>query len=73
MIPVQYQPVRCPCCNSRVMLEIDCTVMHQQYIETCEACCKPFVVESAMSGEADFVVRVAREDGRSHLFSHFSA
>lgn len=73
MNPVEYVEIRCPCCDSSQMLPVDCTVMHQQLIETCEICCQPFVVETAMSGEDSAAIRVGREDGAAHLFSHTSA
>jgi len=47
--------------------------MHQQYVETCNVCCQPFVVESSVLGEESAAIRVGREDGSAHLFSHISA
>lgn len=73
MNPVQFTNIFCPCCNSPMELVVDCTVMHQQYIETCEVCCRPFVVEASVLGDDPAAIRVGREDGSAHLFSHTSA
>jgi hypothetical protein len=56
-----------------MVLLVDCSVMHQQFIENCEVCCKPFVVETSIADEDYASVRVGREDGSAHLFSHTSA
>lgn len=73
MNPVQSTQIRCPCCNSPLELVVDCSVMHQQLTETCDICCRPFVVETSVHGEEAPAIRVGREDGRAHLFSHISA
>jgi len=73
MNPLQATRIRCPCCDTPQVLLIDCSVMHQQLIETCEACCRPFVVEAMVSGDEPATIRVGREDGSAHLFSHMGA
>jgi len=73
MNPEQSSRIRCPYCDSPQVLVVDCTVMHQQYIEDCEICCRPFVVEVSVVDEETVAIRVGREDGSPHLFSHTSA
>jgi transposase-like protein len=73
MNPLQSAEIRCPSCDSPMVLLVDCSVMHQQFIENCEVCCKPFVVETSIADEDYASVRVGREDGSAHLFSHTSA
>jgi hypothetical protein len=37
--------VDCPYCGERISLSVDCSVQRQQYIEDCQVCCNPIIVD----------------------------
>jgi hypothetical protein len=53
--------VLCPFCGQSVELLIDGTVPHQRYVEDCEVCCEPMIVEIDATGDEPTVV-VSREN-----------
>jgi hypothetical protein len=53
--------VVCPSCGESVELLIDGTVPHQRYVEDCEVCCAPMIVEVDATTEEPTVV-VTREN-----------
>ena len=34
----------CPHCNAQIAVLVDPSVEHQEYIEDCEICCRPLVI-----------------------------
>ena len=52
----------CPWCGEPVELVLDASVAVQEYIEDCEVCCRPMVVNVTI-GEQDIEVTLARENG----------
>jgi hypothetical protein len=53
--------VLCPYCGQPVELLIDGTVANQRYVEDCEVCCRPMIVEVDASADEP-VVDVRREN-----------
>jgi len=53
--------VLCPYCGQPVELLIDGTVANQRYVEDCEVCCRPLIVEVDASADEP-VVDVRREN-----------
>jgi hypothetical protein len=53
--------VICPSCFQSIELVIDGTVPHQRYVEDCEVCCEPMIVEIDATG-AEPIVEVNREN-----------
>jgi hypothetical protein len=54
--------VLCPYCGQPVELLVDATVPKQRYVEDCEVCCEPMIVEvDATTGDEPTVV-VSREN-----------
>ena len=50
-----YEPLRCPYCGERILLQIDESGGDQAYIEDCSVCCRPIEVD------------VSHWDGQWHL------
>ncbi|MGD8441808.1 MAG: CPXCG motif-containing cysteine-rich protein [Holophagae bacterium] len=53
--------VLCPYCGQPVELLIDGTVANQRYVEDCEVCCRPMIVEVDATPDEP-VVEVRREN-----------
>ena len=52
----------CPYCGEPIELVIDCSILQQQYVEDCQVCCRPMIV-NVMLDEKDLpVVDVCAED-----------
>lgn len=52
----------CPYCGEPIQLLVDWSVERQEYIEDCEVCCRPMVVETSISVEGDPLVWVRAEN-----------
>lgn len=52
----------CPYCNEPIELVIDCSVPSQRYIEDCQVCCRPMVVDAHVMSPNDINVSVRSED-----------
>ncbi len=52
----------CPCCGERLEILIDPSVRRQDYVEDCQVCCRPMVLQVTI--EEDGSIRVeARAEG----------
>jgi len=61
IVSVTTVPVLCPYCGEPIELLVDATLPHQRYVEDCEICCRPMVVEIDASADEP-VVNVRREN-----------
>ena len=62
MNPLETQTVQCPYCWESNVIEIDCSVDHQEYIEDCQVCCCPIRLDVAVDETGNLQVQVFRED-----------
>lgn len=53
--------IRCPYCGETITLVIDASAGSQRYIEDCQVCCRPIVVDVTVDDDA-VQVHVASED-----------
>ena len=53
--------IRCPYCGETITLVIDASAGSQRYIEDCQVCCRPIVVDVTVDDDA-VQVHVAPED-----------
>ena len=58
---LEASTIQCPYCWEKIDLSIDCSVEHQEYIEDCEVCCHPIVMDISISFEGLPTVIVHRE------------
>lgn len=52
----------CPYCGEPIELLIDCSVLHQDYIEDCQVCCRPINVHVSIDDNDEIDVMVSSED-----------
>jgi len=55
--------IHCPYCGEAIEILVDDSVEGQSYVEDCQVCCQPIVLDVALDDEGMPRVRVAREDG----------
>ena len=48
--------IRCPYCDEAISVLVDVSVPEQRYVEDCEVCCRPIVMD--VSVDADGAVAV---------------
>ncbi|MCP5156427.1 MAG: CPXCG motif-containing cysteine-rich protein [Ectothiorhodospiraceae bacterium] len=54
--------VGCPYCGESIEIEVDASAGRQVYIEDCQVCCRPFVVEVTLDLDGDATVTLRHED-----------
>lgn len=52
----------CPYCGEPLELSVDCSAGSQRYVEDCEVCCRPIVVDARVDEDGEPAVTLARED-----------
>ena len=54
--------VDCPYCGEPISLLVDSSCEEQSYVEDCEVCCQPMVVNAQVDAEGQVFVHVLRDD-----------
>ena len=64
MLYQDLQKANCPYCGEPIELLLDSSVAEQEYIEDCQVCCRPMVVQcyTADGEDGEVCVTVRRED-----------
>ena len=62
MLGLEEIALSCPYCGEPIQLLIDCSVEQQRYVEDCQVCCQPMVVEVALDEDDQMQVQLWRED-----------
>lgn len=44
--------VQCPYCWEKFEIIVDCSVESQEYIEDCEVCCRPILLDINVDGDS---------------------
>jgi hypothetical protein len=52
----------CPYCGEPIELLVDESELGQQYIEDCQVCCRPMVVNISIDPDGEATTRLSRED-----------
>ena len=52
----------CPYCGESITLLIDETIKNQEYIEDCEVCCSPIIIQVEINLNEKIYINVKRED-----------
>ena len=52
----------CPFCAEPICLLLDLSVSDQSYIEDCEVCCRPIVLDVSVDVDGDVAVLASREN-----------
>lgn len=53
--------IQCPYCWEMIEITVDCSVPSQEYVEDCEVCCRPIVMNIEISEDGIPSVDVKRE------------
>jgi len=58
---LEASTIQCPYCWEMIEITVDCSVNSQDYVEDCEVCCQPIVMQVNISLTGAPEVRVERE------------
>ncbi|MET4692239.1 CPXCG motif-containing cysteine-rich protein [Endozoicomonas lisbonensis] len=61
MIALDSRKAKCPNCGKMIELIIDCSIEQQEYIEDCQVCCRPILINVQIHRK-DFDVSVRNPD-----------
>jgi len=56
------QMIGCPYCGEAISILIDNSLADQQYIEDCQVCCRPIVLDVSIDVDGDIAVRARSEN-----------
>ncbi|MCH7822383.1 MAG: CPXCG motif-containing cysteine-rich protein [Proteobacteria bacterium] len=62
MNEVTEQTVQCPYCGQNIDLLVDLSVPQQTYIEDCQVCCRPIIINVAVDLYGSIDLNVTNEN-----------
>jgi hypothetical protein len=54
--------IPCPYCGERIDILIDCSISQQNYIEDCQVCCRPIILNITVEDEGKLIVTARHEN-----------
>lgn len=54
--------IQCPYCGELITILVDCSAGPQRYIEDCQVCCRPILLQVTFSEEGYLQVEAHRDD-----------
>lgn len=57
----EEHPLDCPCCGEMIVLLVDRSIPIQSYVEDCQVCCRPLVIDVRV-GASDIQIAVRPEN-----------
>lgn len=54
--------IHCPYCDESISILVDSTLEQQNYVEDCQVCCRPIVIDVAIGLEGEIAVRAKTEN-----------
>jgi len=54
--------IQCPYCGESFELLVDCSIPQQSYVEDCEVCCRPILLNVSVGAAGEIAVECSSED-----------
>ncbi len=58
---IEENAIRCPYCDESITVLVDLSVPQQEYVEDCQVCCRPILLNVSVAGDAGVSI-VARTE-----------
>ncbi len=52
----------CPYCGENISLLIDCSIENQEYVEDCQVCCRPILINVEINYDGNILMNTRREN-----------
>jgi hypothetical protein len=62
MHALEYGDAACPYCGEPLTLALDPGAEGQTYVEDCQVCCRPILVQVSVDAQGELRVELRRED-----------
>jgi len=62
MPELNEQTIGCPYCGEAISILVDDSLPQQQYVEDCQVCCRPIVLDVTVSPDGDVAVLAMGEN-----------
>ena len=62
MPELNEQTIGCPYCGEAISILVDESLPQQQYVEDCQVCCRPIVLDVTVSPDGDIAVLARNEN-----------
>ena len=62
MNALELKTISCPYCGEAIEILFDCSITQQNYIEDCEVCCRPIILDVMVSEIGDLTVIAKNEN-----------
>jgi hypothetical protein len=62
MPEIAEHTINCPYCGEAISILIDDSVAEQNYVEDCQVCCRPMILDVSVDQDGDVVVGARGEN-----------
>ena len=62
MPEISEQQIRCPYCDEAISILVDDSVPEQSYVEDCQVCCRPIVLDVHINDDGVALVNARAEN-----------
>ena len=59
---MEEKEIVCPYCGEFITILIDCTIAEQSYVEDCQICCQPILIDVSVARDSEIHVNARREN-----------
>ena len=62
MPEVTEKNISCPYCGEQISILVDASVPEQRYVEDCQVCCRPIVLDVSVDTEGNVILGAQSEN-----------
>jgi hypothetical protein len=62
MREISEQNISCPYCGESITILVDGSLPEQNYVEDCQVCCRPIVLDVSVDADGDVAVSASSEN-----------
>jgi hypothetical protein len=62
MPEISEKNISCPYCGEQISVLVDNSLPEQRYVEDCQVCCRPIVLDVSVDAEGDVILGARSEN-----------